>query len=182
VNSSSITCASRGTRRSAAPLRLVVSHDMSVKSLIGKVAIIAGVLFTLFIVAVGLLVYPIFRVNRPPAIKNPIQLVADCQMLVELKHKGKLTLEEKDPWTRGSIILEQWPVSLAELEPRGVYVLDDRVTILVSTGGIGPSFGYVIPYLKQTNFIILGRGRTKIGGSFVSKTEYTNVYSWTNIE
>ncbi|HMO41475.1 MAG TPA: hypothetical protein PKE17_18840 [Saprospiraceae bacterium] len=155
---------------------------MSVKSMLSKVVIIAGVLLLLFLVAVGLLVYPIFAVNRPPKITNAAQLVADCQALVELRRGGSLQIEQSDAWTRGTISSNQWPDSIYELNPRGVFVLDDRVSIFISTGGIGPSFGYLIPYLKSTNFNHIGGRRTIISGSYVTRTRHENIFYWASIE
>ena len=156
---------------------------MSVKSIIVKVLLVSGMLLAIFAVLAGSLFFYIFKpTTRDFSIINPEQLISECQQLVELKQQGNLTLDESDQWTRGSITSTQWPPSIVALQPRGVYVLDDRVSILLSTGGIGPSFGYVIPYLPKTNFNYLGRGRTQIGNSYVRKTEHKNIYSWSEIE
>ncbi|HMP00774.1 MAG TPA: hypothetical protein PKE26_16885 [Kiritimatiellia bacterium] len=152
------------------------------KSMLSKAVIVAGILLLLFLVVVGLLVYPIFSVNRPPKITKPAQLIADCQTLVELRHGGPLVIEQSDAWTRGSISSNQWPSSISELKPRGVYVLDDRVSIFISTGGIGPSYGYLIPYLKTTNFNHIGKKRATISGSYVMRTRNENIFYWSSIE
>ena len=153
-----------------------------IMSLIGKVAAISGILLALFLGLVIALVYPIFKVNRPPPLQNPIQIVADCQSLVEMKQRGELKLDESDKWTVGTLAKEQWPSSISALIPRGIYVLDDRVSILISTGGIGPSYGYLIPYLKITNYNHIGRGRLPTNGIYISRTIFQDIYNWSTIE
>ncbi len=151
-------------------------------SLIGKVSAISGVLLALFLGLVIAIVYPIFNVNRPPPLQNPIQIVADCQSLVEMKQRGELKLDESDKWTIGTLAKELWPSSISTLKPRGIYVLNDRVSILISTGGIGPSYGYLIPYLKQTNYNHIGRGRLPTNGIYISRTKFQDIYNWSAIE
>jgi len=151
-------------------------------SLIGKVATISGILLALFLGLVISIVYPIFKVNRPPPLQNPNQIVTDCQSLVEMRQRGELKLDESDKWTIGTLSKEQWPSSISALKPRGIYVLDDRVSILISTGGIGPSYGYLIPYLKHTNYNHIGRGRFPTNGIYISKTKFQNIFNWSTIE
>ena len=153
-----------------------------IMSLIGKVAAISGILLALFLGLVIALVYPLFKVNRPPPLQNPIQIVADCQSLVEMKQRGELKLDESDKWTIGTLAKEQCPPSISALKPRGIYVLDDRVSILISTGGIGPSYGYLIPYLKHTNYNHIGRGRLSTNGIYISRTKFQNIFNWSTIE
>ena len=153
-----------------------------IMSLIGKVAAISGILLALFLGLVIAIAYPFFKVNRPPPLQNPCQIVSDCQSLVEMKQRGELKLDESDKWTVGTLAKEQWPSSISALIPREIYVLDDRVSILISTGGIGPSYGYLIPYLKITNYNHIGRGRLPTNGIYISRTKFQDIYNWSTIE
>mgnify|MGYP003607236035 CR=1 FL=1 len=119
--------------------------------------------------------------SRLPPINDPVQIVADCQSLVEMKQRGELTFDENSR-PRGALATGQWPSSITTLNPLGIYVSDDRVSIMISTGGMDASYGFLIPYLKQTNYNYIGRGRIPINGRYISKTQFQDIYYWSDIE
>ena len=120
--------------------------------------------------------------SRLPPINDPVQVVADCQSLVEMKQRGEIQLTETNLWITGTLAKEQWPISIAALNPLWISVFDDRVSIMISTGGIDASYGFLIPYLKQTNYNHIGRGRNQINGRYISKTQFQDIYYWEDIE
>lgn len=136
----------------------------------------------LLIAVVIALIYPFFAVNRPPGISDAAALVQDCQVLAEQHLSGELQIDTSNRRLSGGVIESELPQSIAALKPRGVYVKDDRVIILISTGGIDASFGYIVPYLTVTNFAHVGKRHQPVDGVNLSMTKHKNVYYWSGIE
>jgi len=155
---------------------------MTFKSFIIKAGCAAAILFAGFLVLIIALIYPFFRINRPPPITNARALVQDCQTLVEQYSDGLLEYNTNKVRFTSGVVEAQWPATVAALKPRALYVSKDRVIILISTGGIDASYGYVVPYLTVTNFTIPRRGRRADHGVRMTKTKYPNVYYWSGIE
>ncbi|MDY0126281.1 MAG: hypothetical protein RBS09_08830 [Anaerolineaceae bacterium] len=120
--------------------------------------------------------------SRLPPINDPVQVVADCQSLVEMKQRGELKPNEIDVRRTGTLAKEQWPASISALTPLGVSVFDDRVSILISTGGMDASYGFLIPNLKQTNYNYIGQVRYSTGVKYISRTQFQEIYYWEDIE
>jgi len=128
------------------------------------------------------LMYPFHSVNQPPKVHDAKQLVSDCQELIDLHSQGKLTIVTEGGRQLNSIVSEQWPASIASLRPICVYVDNERVTILTSTGGIDPSFGYMIPKLEGNTLSQIGTERPVVQGVKIRETPYSNVWFWRGIE
>jgi len=129
-----------------------------------------------------ILMQPLDRVNQPPKVQDANQLVSDCQELTDLHNEYKLKLVTERGWQMNSIVSEQWPASIASLRPIGVFVGDEGVRILISTGGVGPSFGYLIPNLEKDTHSQAGTEKPVVRGVKIRKTPYSNVWFWRGIE
>jgi hypothetical protein len=118
----------------------------------------------LFIAVPTLFIQSVFYwINQPSKIQDPSQFVSDCQELMNLKRQDKLEYITETGWHQGSVVKEQWPASIARIKPIGVNVHDDGVWVMTSTGGIGSSFGYLVPDLGKNQFAHIGRNRTVVG-------------------
>lgn len=129
-----------------------------------------------------ILMQPFHRVHQPPKVRDADQLVSDCQELIALHSQGELAIVTEGGRQLNSIVQEQWPASIVSLRPLGVYVDNERVTILTSTGGIGPSFGYVIPKLEGNALSRIETERPVVQGAKTRNTPYANVWFWRGIE
>ena len=82
-----------------------------------------------------------------PAVRDPAQLVLDCERLLQ-------TIPDFPPGTMmdagTDLASSQWPGSISVLQPRAVTLYPGAVDIFVSSGGIGPSFGYLVAP-RETN-------------------------------
>ena len=78
-----------------------------------------------------LILYPAYDTVaiRWPKLKSPESFVADCEFLL------------KNYPEQSSVPADEWPTSIAEIQPRHVLVKDGYVDIVISTGGIGDSWG-----------------------------------------
>jgi hypothetical protein len=156
---------------------------MNIKKLLTRLGCSLAVLVALF--TVGLLafvVYALTSINQCPAIDDTMALVQDCQTLIKGNNTGAISIDRSKGRFSGGLSNVEWPQTLSALKPRAIFLKDDRVVILISTGGIGSSFGYMVPYLSVTNFSHVGRRRVRNGGVYLSKTKYENVYRWDGIE
>ena len=115
---------------------------------------IAGAVMLFFFIS---LVAFIFHKDWPE-ITDAELLKGECRALV-LSGDG-LTRE---------IPKKDWPVSVRELNPRGVFTDDGFVEVLVSSGGIGPSRGFYI--LTSSRPLPFG-----VDGVTVFRTEFEGVY------
>jgi len=100
----------------------------------------------LFLAAIGLLAVMFYLVVQPivsarpkwPRIANQEALLSDAQ---------RLAVEAE-----GSMIASNlWPESVSMLKPRYVFRRADHLEIIMSTGGIGPSWGYLVFPDKRTS-------------------------------
>ena len=100
----------------------------------------------LFLVAIGLLAVLFYLFVQPivsarskwPRIANQEALLSDAQ---------RLAVE-----TEGSMIASNlWPESVSMLKPRHMFRRADHLEIIMSTGGIDPSWGYLVFPDKRTS-------------------------------
>lgn len=92
------------------------------------------------VLAVGaLLLYPILE-QRPrfPTITDPHQLLAECAHI-------------SDTAPAGEYPAEKWGPAIRSLNPRFVRFENKRINIVLSTGGIGDSWGFLIFPDMRTN-------------------------------
>ena len=92
-----------------------------------------GILFVVLVLALGaLLLYPILK-QRPrfPTITAPQQLLAECAHI-------------SDTAPAGAVPRAKWGPAILSLNPRHVVFRNKRVGIILSTGGIGDSWGFVV--------------------------------------
>lgn len=95
--------------------------------------LIVFILLILVAVTFGLLIYPIIKTSRPqwPRIEDPKALLIQSQGLLGHVDSQGITPEE-------------WPEAIKAIMPKYVHVYDDSVVLTISTGGINPSWGYLI--------------------------------------
>ena len=84
-------------------------------------------------IAAGLLAYPIIKYSRPawPRIEEPSALLVEADALCKATPFGKIPKE-------------QWPPDIASLNPQYVTTSEGKLYVTISTGGINPSWGYLI--------------------------------------
>jgi len=142
--------------------------------------------------------------NKWVKIKNPGVLFNECKTLIDRKNKGEIENfydmgyadANKDAWNPSTYISsiefaylkkEFMPESIKKLtvnmspqhERLSVQVRYDCVYIMLSTGGIGPCYGYLVS-LKEIPDVPFGNKQWKKNeiGIMLSKTEYSNIYKW----
>lgn len=84
-------------------------------------------------VAAGVLAYPIVKYSRPtwPKIEAPSSLLVEADAICR-----------ETPF--GTIPKEKWPAGIASLNPQYVTTSQGHLCVTISTGGINPSWGYLI--------------------------------------
>lgn len=90
-------------------------------------------LLLLFIVTAALLfIFPIYNISRRdwPKIADEQQFISECILLSSS--------------VRGQIDKSLWPKEIKKLNPVAVYSGDGYLEIIISSGGINPSWGYWI--------------------------------------
>jgi hypothetical protein len=93
-----------------------------------------------------------------PRIADAELLRSECRALFLSKNGLAREIPKKD-----------WPDSIRTLDPRGVFIDDGFVEVLVSSGGIGPSRGfYILTSSKPLPFVI--------DGATIFRTEHEGVY------
>ncbi len=91
---------------------------------------------------------PIIGVSRP---NWPVITDTDKESILS-------TLEK---WSHeginGIIPKNQWPLAIVSLKPRGVNLYGKQMEILISGGGVGPGWGYLVssaPILDDGNILV----------------------------
>lgn len=78
-------------------------------------------------------------------IPDPNQFVKDCHRLIAAFNSEERILGTEKGRFPGGIDKSRWPGSISAIHPRAVFVRDNFVSILMSTGGIRPySVGYMV--------------------------------------
>ena len=67
-----------------------------------------------------------------PKLESPETIVKECEFLLNNYPE------------RSIVPVDEWPPSLAEIKPRDVFVKDGYVDIVLSSGGIGDSWGLIV--------------------------------------
>jgi len=99
-----------------------------------------GIIIVVLVLAVGaLLLYPILKqAPRWPTPNDWNPILAECAHI-------------SDTAPAGQYPKEKWGPALRSLNPRSVVFEDKRINIVLSTGGIGDSWGYLIFPDLRTN-------------------------------
>ena len=102
----------------------------------------AGILMAgvVLCIAAGFLAYPIVKYSRPtwPKIAAPSSLLDEADALCRAT-----------PF--GTVPKGQWPSGIASLNPVDVAAAQGHLYITISTGGINPSWGYLVFPDGRTN-------------------------------
>jgi len=91
------------------------------------------ILLLLAVIAALLVAGPIYFASRQrwPRISDSNALLKDAQTITSIH-------------TNGAVDAKAWPRSIAELHPRFVHKDENCVDVTISSGGINPTWGYVI--------------------------------------
>lgn len=138
------------------------------------ISILSIILITIFIFFCFIL-WPFIRINMWPRIDNAEILVKDCKTLILQKSLGKLEFNPRKSYFSEGLIEEYWPDSIKKLKPRAVYIEEGYVSILISTGGIDPSWGYLV--LPENS-----KKLEKLNHIRIYDTKNENIYKWEGIE
>ena len=98
-----------------------------------------------------------------PKINDGKLIVKECSIFINRRNYGKLNRSE-------------WPNSIISLKPKYVFINKDYVMITISTGGIGPSWGYIIIPEKKLN--LNNFPEVKLWNSGINK----RIYKFVSIE
>ena len=98
-----------------------------------------------------------------PKINNKKLLLEECSILINKMNYGEL---DKSEWTD----------SIISLKPKYVYINKDYVMIIISTGGIGSSWGYII--VPENKLDLNNFPEVKLWNSCIDK----RIYKFTSIE
>ena len=84
--------------------------------------------------ALLLIVYPIYSVSSIhwPKVDSYEEFLDDCDQLLEQYKEGT------------DVPKNAWPEALLRIEPRYVFIEDGYINIVISTGGIGDSWGLIV--------------------------------------
>ena len=117
-------------------------------------------------------------------IENPSALVNDCKMLIEQKEKGTIEFFDKREGFKleGTLKESFWPNTIRNLNPISVSVEKESVSIMLSTGGIGACFGYLISFKEILNAPTNYKKWPIINGLHLQKSKYPNIYKWQGVE
>ena len=99
-----------------------------------------GIIIGISIIAVGaMLLTPIFQ-QRPrwPTVSDPNALLAECAII-------------SDSAPAGQYPQQKWGPAIQTLRPRFVVFEEKRINIVLSTGGIGESWGFMVYPDLRTN-------------------------------
>jgi len=93
-------------------------------------------LFIFALIASGIFFafYPIYKSVSVswPKIADPENLIKDCENLLRLYPEGH------------DLPKDVWPKSVSEINPQYVFVEDGYIKIVLSSGGIGDSWGIIV--------------------------------------
>lgn len=113
-----------------------------------KTNILTLLIVVAFLAVVAVFLRPVIGVSRPswPVI-NDADKVSILSTLEKWSHEGR----------NGVIPKNQWPLAIASLKPRGVSLNGKQMEILISGGGIGPGWGYLVsnmPIADDGNILV----------------------------
>lgn len=113
--------------------------------------IIAFLLAVLLSGVLLLVVYPIYNVSAIywPEIDSYVDLLEDCDQLLQEYNEGV------------NLPRSVWPEPLLRMNPRYVFVEDGYIDIVMSSGGIGDSWGLIVVARTQSGAVPLYMIKTK---------------------
>ena len=83
---------------------------------------------------------------------------------------------------KGSLKEEYWPDEIKKLNPVSVSVEKDSVSVMLSTGGIGSCYGYLVSFREIPNVPSNYKKWPIIEGRHMQKSKYQNIYKWQGVE
>lgn len=100
----------------------------------------------LFMIVFIILPFSSYHSNRWPKIENPGTFHQECINLIESNKKKEIKLDKY-----GCLDKEMFPPEIRKVKPACVCIYNDKVEILISGGGIGAGWGYVVGYNIKEN-------------------------------
>lgn len=89
-----------------------------------------------------------------PKVSSPEKLISDCEQLLSNYAEGE------------NVPIDELPASIAEIDPQYVYVEDGFIKIIISSGGIGDSWG----------LIVVGSDNQDIVPTYANETSTSRIY------
>jgi hypothetical protein len=77
-----------------------------------------------------------------PPVNDPAVLLRECATLLD--HAGQAIEPNSVRSIPGQVEEPNWPASVRSLKPVRVYARKGYVGVMISTGGIGPAWGYLV--------------------------------------
>jgi hypothetical protein len=118
-----------------------------------------GWIIGIVVLAVGMLLFIPILQQRPrwPTVAEPNALLGECTVISDTAPAG--------PYPK-----EKWRTAIQALHPRFVLFEEKRINIVLSTGGIGDSWGFMVfPDLRTNGPADVGTSRMIVPGIFTYK-------------
>jgi hypothetical protein len=121
-----------------------------------KIGCIFGIIVGIMVLGVGMLLFIPILQQRPrwPTVAEPSALLRECVVI-------------SDTAPAGEYPKEKWGPAIQALHPRFVFFEEKRINIILSTGGIGDSWGFMVyPDLRTSRPADVGTSRIIVPGIF----------------
>jgi len=168
----------RGLARVA--VRLAIGASLLLVLVITCFVVFPGAMFVFFMGLIG------FANPSWPSISDANSLVAECSSLVDRVTRGELKNErmrtEKSPLVLTTIPPEYWPPHVREIQPISVYVDQESCSLMISTGGINPAWGYGVYPKPDARMPVPCDDPPHCGDNYIRPTRDARVFKWEGFE
>ncbi len=117
-----------------------------------------------------------------PAVPDGDAVVRDCRELVDRFAAGEIRNERVAGVLAHTIPPDQWPAHIRALRPLSVYVDHESCSLMISTGGINPAWGFGVYPDPATNPLPGCADPPLCDGRYLWKTEHDGIVKWEGFE